>query len=321
MSLFSKYFLIFFLGIGLSACSQNQKQIMQNPQITADNIVEEISKQVKYYDYEPVYQIEFTINHCYAEILVNDILIYKSYEEEGESTTESINYSILSKGDQRITIKMYATEQNKKFINNSGVDVEIGSYDNKIKYSDKGKDIFQYSTKKDKDGIFIATGKTFYEETVTFNLSDVPYHNSGWRESQDLRRMNSAELEKKVIGYYQEMQNAIKNKDLDKIARMSYNKLRDQFVSEYATREDIQEAWDEIVEVVNMDKELFPLDDYEMVFYGDGKLVGLRSKKMDKKFRGTSALFMKIKKDGQTLGTEFYHLLHIPKGKTEFEVY
>ena len=97
------------------ACSQNKSQIMQNPQITADNIVDEITKQVKYYDYEPVYQIEFTINHCYAEILVNDILIYKSYEEEGESTTESINYSILSKGDQRITIKMYATEQNKKF--------------------------------------------------------------------------------------------------------------------------------------------------------------------------------------------------------------
>ena len=281
--------------LSLQSCSQNKKNmIIQNPEINSKNIVEEISKQVKYYDHEPVYQIEFTINHCYAEILVNDILIYKSYEEEGESTTESINYSILSKGDQRITIKMYATEQNKKFINNSGVDVEIGSYDNKIKYSDKGKDIFQYSTKKDKDGIFIATGKTFYEETVTFNLSDVPYHNIGWSESQDLRRMNSAELEKKVIGYYQEMQNAIKNKDLDKIARMSYNKLRDQFVSEYATREDIQEAWDEIVEVVNMDKELFPLDDYEMVFYGDGKLVGLRSKKMDKKFRGTSALFMKI---------------------------
>ena len=315
-----RFLLLFTLLLINLSCSQ-KKEIMQNPNITAGNIVEEVAKQVQHYDYEPIYQIEFTINHCYAEILINDILIYKSYEEEGLSTTENINYAIPFKGIQNLTIKMYATEQNKKFINNSGVDIEIGSYNNKIKYSDKGKDIFKYSTKRDKDGLFIAVGKTYHEEIVNFNLPDIPYSNSSWSESQNLHQIKSANLEKKVAGYYQEMQNVINNKDLDKIAKMSYNKLRDQFVSEYATREEIQEAWDEIVEVVRMDKELFPLEDYEMVFYGNGKLVGLRSIKMDKKFRGTSALFMKIKKDGQTLGTEFYHLLHIPKGKTEFEVY
>ena len=34
------------------ACSQNKSQIMQNPQITADNIVDEITKEVKHYPSE-----------------------------------------------------------------------------------------------------------------------------------------------------------------------------------------------------------------------------------------------------------------------------
>lgn len=298
--------------------------IKQNPEINASNIVEKISSQVKHYPKEPLYQIDFTINHCYAEILINDLIVYKHFDDDGLGTAEDFNYSVLENGLQKLTLRMYATDRNKLFLQNSGIEIEIGSYDNTNKYSIEAQEdnLFNYSTPVDKDGLFTEKGKTYYETTQTFNLPNVPYHNIGWSESQDLRQMNKADLEKKILAYYKEIQEIIKNNDKDMIAKISYNKMRDQFVSQYGSKEEIQEAWDEVLEIYSSnDIEFSPLEDYELVFYGDGKLVGLQSKKMDKNFRGKSALYMKYKKDGRLVGIDFYYLLHIPKGKTEFEVY
>ena len=49
------------------SCSQ-PTPVNQNPNITADNLVEEIAKQVKHYNYEPIYQVDFTLGHCYIEL-------------------------------------------------------------------------------------------------------------------------------------------------------------------------------------------------------------------------------------------------------------
>ena len=50
-------------------------------------------------------------------------------------------------------------------------------------------------------------------------------------------------------------------------------------------------------------------------------LVGLKSKKKDKGFQGASALLCKFKRERKWVGVELDYLLHIPKGKTEFEIY
>ena len=319
--------LIATLFTNTNSCSQTNKNnmiIKQNPDINASNIVEKISSQVKRYPKEPLYQIDFTINHCYPEILVNDMPAYKDFKIGSGGTARMINYNILKAGSQKITLRLYPTIDNKVFLQNSGIEIEIGSYDNTNKYSIEAQEdnLFNYSTPVDKDGLFTEKDKTYYETTQTFTLPNVPYHNIGWSESQDLRQMNKVDLEKKILAYYKEIQEIIKNNDKDMIARISYNKMRDQFVSQYGSKEEIQEAWDEVLEIYSSkDIEFLPIENYELVFYGDGKLVGLQSKKTDKNFRGKSALYMKYKKDGRLVGIDFYYLLHIPTGKTEFEVY
>jgi len=45
------------------SCSQ-PTPVNQNPNITADNLVEEIAKQVVHYNYEPIYQVDFEFGHC-----------------------------------------------------------------------------------------------------------------------------------------------------------------------------------------------------------------------------------------------------------------
>ena len=119
------------------SCSQ-PAPVNQNPNITADNLVEEITKQVKSYNYEPIYQVDFEFGHCYIELYINDILAYKNYGEGGGSSSFTINPYLLNFSNQTIKLRMYAREEFGEFLNNSAVKLGIGSYDNqndKVIYS------------------------------------------------------------------------------------------------------------------------------------------------------------------------------------------
>jgi hypothetical protein len=100
-----------------------------------------------------------------------------------------------------------------------------------------------------------------------------------------------------------------------------YDSMRIQFVSEYASRKTIQKGWDEIVEIVtNPTFEMQPIENYKMVFYAEGRLVCLVSTSDDKKLKGRSVLLGRFKKGKSDSGYSVHCMLHIPKGKTEFEV-
>lgn len=317
-----KAVLTLFLLLSLQSCSQ-KTMITQNPNITANNLVEEIAKQVSHYNYEPIYQVDFKFGHCYIELYINDILAYKNYGEGGSSSF-TINPYLLNFSNQTIKLRMYATEEFGEFLNNSAVKLGIGSYDNQNKFSieKQQSNLFIYQTPEDENGFFKYAGKEYFEQTVTFTLPNVPYKIEGWKDSQDLRNFDKKLLEQKVLQAYQTIQKSFKERDLDKIAQFSYNKMKDQAIAQYFDEEEVQEGWEELIAIAGADNlEFYPLEDYELVFYGEGRLVGLKSKKKDKGFRGASALLCKFKREGKWVGVELDYLLHIPKGKTEFEIY
>ena len=317
-----KAVLILFLLLSLQSCSQ-KTMITQNPNITADNLVEEIAKQVSHYNYEPIYQVDFEFGHCYIELYINDILAYKNYGKGGSSSF-TINPYLLNFSNQTIKLRMYATEELGEFLNNSAVKLGIGSYDNQNKFSieKQQSNLFIYQTPEDENGFFKYAGKGYFEQTVTFTLPEVPYKIEGWKDSQDLRNFDKKLLEQKVLQAYQMIQKSFKERDLDKIAQFSYNKMKDQAIAQYFDEEEVQEGWEELISIAGGDNlEFFPLENYELVFYGEGRLVGLKSKKKDKGFQGASALLCKFKREGKWVEAELDYLLHIPKGKTEFEIY
>ena len=303
------------------SCSQ-PAPVNQNPNITANNLVEEIAKQVSHYNYEPIYQVDFEFGHCYIELYINDILAYKNYGKGGSSSF-TINPYLLNFSNQTIKLRMYATEEFGEFLNNSAVKLGIGSYDNQNKFSieKQQSNLFIYQTPEDENGFFKYAGKEYFEQTVTFTLPDVPYKIEGWKDSQDLRNFDKKLLEQKVLQAYQTIQKSFKERDLDKIAQFSYNKMKDQAIAQYFDEEEVQEGWEELISIAGADNlEFFPLENYELVFYGEGRLVGLKSKKKDS-FQGASALLCKFKRKGKWVGAKLDYLLHIPKGKTEFEIY
>ena len=304
------------------SCSQ-PTPVNQNPNITANNLVEEIAKQVSHYNYEPIYEVYFEFGYCYIELYINDILAYKNYGKGGSSSF-TINPYLLNFSNQTIKLRMYATEEFGEFLNNSAVKLGIGSYDNQNKFSieKQQSNLFIYQTPEDENGFFKYAGKEYFEQTVTFTLPEVPYKIEGWKDSQDLRNFDKKLLEQKVLQAYQMIQKSFKERDLDKIAQFSYNKMKDQAIAQYFDKEEVQEGWEELISIAGADNlEFYPLENYELVFYGEGRLVGLKSKKKDKGFRGASALLCKFKREGKWVGAELDYLLHIPKGKTEFEIY
>ena len=304
------------------SCSQ-PTPVNQNPNITADNLVEEIAKQVKHYPSEPQYVMHYFNGVCNFEIYINDFKVVKSFNNESFKTSERINPFLLSKNNQ-LKIILYPRDSVNKLNLQAGLDLKVNSYENTDRFSieKQQSNLFIYQTPEDENGFFKYAGKEYFEQTVAFTLPDVPYKIEGWKDSQDLRNFDKKLLEQKVLQAYQMIQKSFKERDLDKIAQFSYNKMKDQAIAQYFDEEEVQEGWEELISIAGADNlEFFPLENYELVFYGEGRLVGLKSKKKDKGFQGASALLCKFKREGKWVGAELDYLLHIPQGETEFKVY
>ena len=308
--------------LAFQSCS-SPTPLNQNPNITADNLVEEIVKQVKHYPSEPQYVMHYFNGVCNFEIYINDFKVVKSFNNESFKTSKRINPFLLSKNNQ-LKIILYPRDSVNKLNLQAGLDLKVNSYENTDRFSieKQQSNLFIYQTPEDENGFFKYAGKEYFEQTVAFTLPDVPYKIEGWKDSQDLRNFDKKLLEQKVLQAYQMIQKSFKERDLDGIAQFSFNKMKDQAIAQYFDEEEVQEGWEELISIAGADNlEFFSLENYELVFYGEGRLVGLKSKKKDKGFRGASALLCKFKREGKWVGAELDYLLHIPKGETEFKVY
>ncbi|WP_136669404.1 hypothetical protein [Flavobacterium sp. H122] len=301
----------------------------QNPDITANNIVDKIVNEVKTYSDYTRYYLDIEQSWCHAEIFVNDIPAYNNFEDELIASTESINHLILKSGLQKVTYKLYPVGEHE------GEIIPTLTNDTEMKITAEWQDFYKHekqgeagvqSTPMSKpvnpmeEPISLLSGKKYYENSFTFNAV-VPYELKGWSESQDLRKLDQKELEKRVLAEFEKYRSIYQSKNLDAIAKIKFDGLRNQYVSEYATRKDIQEGWEETVNVVNSPEfEMQPIEDYKMVFYAEGRLVGLVSTSNDKNLKGNSVLVCHYKnKKGNLRGFYFGCFLHIPNGKTELE--
>ena len=316
-----KAVLILFLLLSLQSCSQ-KTMITQNPNITANNLVEEIAKQVKHYPSEPQYVMHYFNGVCNFEIYINDFKVVKSFNNESFKTSKRINPFLLSKNNQ-LKIILYPRDSVNKLDLQAGLNLKVNSYENTDKFSieKQQSNLFIYQTPEDENGFFKYAGKEYFEQTVTFTLPEVPYKIEGWKDSQDLRNFDKKLLEQKVLQAYQMIQKSFKERDLDGIAQFSFNGMKDLAIAQYFDEEEVQEGWEDLISIAGADNlEFYPLENYELVFYGEGRLVGLKSKKKDS-FEGASALLCKFKRKGKWVEAKLDYLLHIPKGETEFKVY
>jgi hypothetical protein len=313
---------------GLTACSQNKNEIMQNTNINANNIVEEITKQIKYYPSEKQYTFNYNNHMCYFEILVNDMPLFKEYEEAQTGSAFLINDAIFKSGKQKVTYKIYPASS-EVLPDNTDLKLTLSSYDQKNKNADDVT-YMEYSIPKNEKKVtenyskytFSGAGKIFYEGSFDINV-EVQYTNQyPFEKAQDLRKMDKKELEIKLLKEYNKVRSIYQSKDKDKVARLLFDKLKNQMVAEYASPEKVKAAWNEAGEILfNSDIEILPIEKYQIRFFANGRLVALYTDGSNPKTKGDNALICNMKSGYGKGLLELKHLFYIPQGETEFKVY
>ena len=332
------WFLWGFVLLMFYSCS-SPTPVNQNPNITADNLVEEIAKQVKHYPSEKIYGIDYSNDNCYFDMFINDIKVH-TFPSRGliGSTAVEVNQLLPHSGKYRISYKMYplytleergVTVTQNTLVDKSYVTLEVYSYNLKDK---NARDISyaEYTTPNiaiknaQGDSIsykFAGSGKTYYEGSFEVEL-DVPYQlQPPFATAQDLRKMDQKLLMTKLLAKYKEVWQIYKNRELDNIARIEFDMLKDYAVSHYATKEVIKKNWDFLYDnYKNTSFEMQPITNYKLEFFADGKLVALMLDTKDNKIRGNTALWIKLK-DEENTPVFFNRYFYIPQGETEFKVY
>ena len=322
------------MSVVFHSCSQ-PTPVNQNPNITADNLVEEIAKQVKHYPSEKIYGIEYSNNDCFFDVFVDGLKVYTNFNraEAGNSGTE-INHLLFHSGTHSVTYKLFPiyhleeygitkntlTDYSDLILNLYFYDLK-GDVSREVTYPEHQVPKVKVTSQGDTIYKFAGSGKTYYEGSFEVEL-EVPYQlQPPFATAQDLRKMDQKLLMTKLLAKYKEVWQIYKNRELDNIARLEFDMLKDYAVSHYATKEVIKKNWDFLYDnYKNTSFEMQPITNYKLEFFADGKLVALMLDTKDNKIRGNTALWIKLK-DEENTPVFFNRYFYIPQGETEFKVY
>ncbi|WP_282055640.1 hypothetical protein [Maribacter luteus] len=303
----------------------------QNKDINATNVVEYMAAKVKTYDKHPMYAIRPLQNNCIFEILVNDVLLYDEYSLEKAGTPIEINDNILKSGKQTLTYRLYpigdlmVQEYGKgdtvtTLKKNTSMSLKIIRYDDfKTGRGLSDEIVIAEHTSPVKKGTreFIGAGLPYYEHTITFN-AEVPYENEGWTNGQDLSKFDEEELEAVVKKRNLQIGELYQNKELDSLVRIEHVNGLMYAQANYRTKDKLQRIYDQYKEDVLKDKELQPMEGYQMEFYGENRIVMLRYSVIAPPYpwsQGQPALYYTFKDEYGTLADFLSISLYLPKGK------
>ncbi|ADV50963.1 hypothetical protein Celal_3708 [Cellulophaga algicola DSM 14237] len=333
-----KYKLVFLVALlSLFSCAQQPKGTKETTSlptaiedINSGNMVSAISAKVKRYDEEPLYYLRIGKENCIIEVLVNDMPVYKSYELSNLASPLEINHNILKTGTQTVTVRMYPVgdlikeeyeygETITQLGDASTVSIRVIQLDKKgaMGLNDEVELLEHQSPTTDANGeVFAGTGLPFYEYTFEF-YAKVPYDLSenSWGDAADLSTVDQDILEKKMINYYKSFLKEYKKGNKDFIAQKYYQSFYVQAQAYYKSKNEIQEMWDEELELLNNPTvKPQPVKDYELVFYAQGGVAFLRHKtKEDFYYRNRCAGWVRYFKDDVEKGMFFGLYLYAPK--------
>ncbi len=295
----------------------------------------DLYKTVKHFEKETHHGIIITTSNCNFDLLINDkkVLFFRKLRigQVGNGVYAPINQAILKSGTQQLIIKMYpGNDRNTRLPNtslgNAHLKIEIVAND----FVD-GKPTGEYHLCKweapldppenriDNIPWFKYPNLPFYKDSVFFEAK-VPYKVDGWQNSQILITDNKDELEKltkEVLEAYSEMRIIFQEKDKDRLAEKIYLKEKRLAQQLYLTKTGIKNRWEKdcLEDFNSLEKKeysMLPIENFKLVFYGNGRLVGLE--RIDQKYNSESALMSRYKnKEGKFYRSYYDFLLHRPK--------
>jgi hypothetical protein len=287
-----------FISMSLVSCAQKKEikteEIMNEPNVQK---VLNTCKEIKTYKYNPVYILHMNTAAGFSfELLINDQLFYTRYESGTLTGSMPLVDVILKSGKQRIKIRMFPPVDDnyvmKPLIEPKDVGLEF-----RIVYGDEKRDkpdafheVFNYKLPRFEQPL------PYYEVNLEFEAK-VPYELEGWAGGVDLTQEDKEELQKEVEEQYRKVIKMYESGDVNGLAGIYYKRQKDMGQALYENKkEDYEELIGAWVTQINREQ-AFELNDYELRFFGDGKMVALL-KSIPGKFYDVSALFSRNKKGG-----------------------
>lgn len=167
----------------------------------------------------------------------------------------------------------------------------------------------------------------YFEQEWEVELTELPYELEGWSNGQDLRKWDKDKLEKKVVAFHQKIRKILNDGNSEEWMKLIQKRFDEVCIFDYLSEKQIEEDLKEIKEDVEEYSKgtMIPLEDYELKFYAEGKLVTLERKTHTKEFNNYSPLDIKgwspLISKGTTYGAAPYPiLLYLPQGSDEFVI-
>ncbi len=312
-----RYLLIFCFLYGILSYGQTTTDLFDI--LEGDKYLKQLQK----FEYEPQYQIKIQSYYSY-EVRINDMPVTSEYPPLGQTLFFPINSRILKSGIQTLSFDIYPRyieangEQKDFFENPERIDFKIIVYqtawiDGSL---EEPKNVLVYTLSEDVETIKNIIKKTHIHKELTFNAT-VPYKLKGWSDSKVFNPKDSIALEKKAHNFYLKYRQLMEDKNGNEIIKISQNQMYETAQSYYRSRREVLKNRKEYLE--ELSEEIFvmgDIEDYELEFYGDNRVLGLVYKD-----DGESAMVKYYKDEsGQIRASYIYLLLHQPIGSSELEI-
>lgn len=262
-----------------SVCSYAQTKTekeMKQEIAKLEELIKEELQMVKTYPEKPAYYLQINKTGCRLLVRVNDIPIgYHFVENEGESMLYPINDVLFGSGEHTVSIQVYPRTGETEVTKNASVNIKVVHY--KEKLVGMPTSLVELDTPED-----IGTKKLpIYTDSVSFNAT-LPFdHKRILAEAKDLQKV--PDLEKKVLAHY----NKVRQMMIDR-KYYEYEKMR---LSTTWVLADMSYLGEDALRMAHIDEDylfrflcepidwiVLPIENYEMVICGNGKLVYLHRK-------------------------------------------
>jgi hypothetical protein len=258
--------------ITLNSCAQNTKK-QDSMSTEYQDKIKNNYKNVKIYDYNPIYQIRFDKYNCPMEMYINEILVVSLLDNDrsaGEQIIQIPEY-ILKSGVQTIRVKIYPLldkQKNfEKFVSRDlWLKLRVTYQDYEKDKTADAKEVFKAELPK------IEEDSPYLEFKREFKAS-VPYELEGWSRGEDLSKEDPKKLEQEVKSRMKEIADLYQNKDIEGLAREQYKRMQEVDQSYYFhTKKNSEDLLVELQESLNESKKTELLEG-KMKLMASGKLA------------------------------------------------
>lgn len=267
------------------------------------------------------YVLHFNTKTPY-ELYLDDILITHE-KTSGISQTIQLNPYLLCNGSHTIKIRFLPTERSADGLLHSDDVVATKDYRWKVYFMrlklNPNVEFLGYEGRIDYPSSELPVlappaPVPYWDQQWTVEINDLPYDLRGWRNGEDLSKLDQQELEKQVLAYYQKLRTMLNTGRITDFFELTSRQDIELAVATYATPEDYVKTLKKNMEDLMQEcpNSMLPIDNYAMHLYAQGKIVQLEIPFGE--FKHWGVLISDTKEATNSWGMMLYR----PKGSKEF---